>query len=281
MASGGRKHNGVVALPDWVAETLECPVCLETIKDPPVFLCTNGHELCHKCRKTLETEEKSCPVCKGELTNARARAVERMLEKLPKTECKHDGCTFSRADAKVVKNHEEKECRLKPVKCDKCEQQIALSKLYDHIVAIHKTVILNFRFGQAIGDFTCDFKKRPEKRPFRALFCEAYSDLKFFMNWKCFDTNLIMFWVSFAGTSVEAEEYNYTLKIRHPTEKREDRQYLFTGMRDCESCDVSLEDMKVKGSALFLNKALLKSASATQEKDKFLIKWRFVIRKKK
>ena len=32
MASAGRKHNGGVAVPDWVSEALECPVCLETIK---------------------------------------------------------------------------------------------------------------------------------------------------------------------------------------------------------------------------------------------------------
>ena len=141
MASAGRKHNGGVALPDLIirpdlfAETLECPVCLQTIKDPPVFLCTNGHELCHTCRERHKTEGKPCPVCKGELTDTRARAVERMLEKLPKTQCKHEGCTFSRADAQVVKSHEEKECRLKPVKCDECRQQIALSQLYDHKVA--------------------------------------------------------------------------------------------------------------------------------------------------
>jgi len=285
MASAGRKHNGGVAVPDWVSEALECPVCLETIKDPPVFLCTNGHELCHTCRERHKTEGKPCPVCKGELTDTRARAVERMLEKLPKTQCKHEGCTFSRADAQVVKSHEEKECRLKPVKCDYCHQRIALSQLHDHMVAIHKKVSRDFRFGEVMGMKNlyagCYQSIRSYLGNYQVLFRDQDSDLKFFMNWKCFDTNLTMVWISFAGTQVEAEEYDYTLKIRHPTERREDRQYLFTGTRICESCDVSREDMRVKGSALFLNKALLESASVSKEKDKFLFDLRFLIRKKK
>jgi len=278
MASAGRKHNGGVAVPDWVSEALECPVCLETIKDPPVFLCTNGHELCHTCRERHKTEGKPCPVCKGELTDTRARAVERMLEKLPKTQCKHEGCTFSRADAQVVKSHEEKECRLKPVQCNVCYQRIALSQLYDHMDAIHMKVSCDIRFDEVIGmkDRAMIFGVT-----YLSLLRDLDSDLKFFMNWVCYDTNLAMFWISFAGTPVEAEEYNYTLKITHPTERREGRAYLFTGTRDCESCDVSYGDMKVKGSALFLNKALLESASATKEKDKFLLDLRFVIRKKK
>jgi len=273
MASEGRKRNASVALLDLFAETLECPVCRETIKDPPVFLCTNGHELCHTCRERHKTEGKPCPVCKGELTDTRARAVERMLEKLPKTQCKHEGCTFSRADAQVVKSHEEKECRLKPVKCDECRQQIALSQLYDHKVANHERVSYNFRFGVEAGFVTNPWSGHN----YQVLLCDRDSDLKFFMT-QCFDTNLTIIWISFAGTQVEAEEFSYTLKIRHPTERREGRQYLFTGTRDCESCDVSMKDMKAKGSALFLNKALLESACASKENE---YRFRFVIRKKK
>jgi len=125
MASKGRKRKGDVSLPDLFAETLECPVCLQTIKDPPVFLCANGHQLCYKCREPLKAEGKPCPVCQGELTDVRCRAVEKMLEKLPKTKCKHDGCTFSMANVQLVKSHEEKECSLRPVLCSICKQPIA------------------------------------------------------------------------------------------------------------------------------------------------------------
>ena len=140
MAPAGRKRKANVSLQEAVAEILECPVCLQTIKDPPVFLCTNGHELCNKCREPLKAKGKLCPVCQGELLDVRNRAVEKLLEKLPKKECKHQGCTFARCDTQVVKSHEEKESRMKPVKCKDCKQPIAWSQIYDHIVTIHKTI---------------------------------------------------------------------------------------------------------------------------------------------
>ena len=89
-----------------------------------------------------------------------------------------------------------------------------------------------------------------------------------------------MFWVSFCGTQVEADEYEYTIKIKHPTEQREDRKYLFTGTRDCVSCDVSDEDMKGKGDALLLNKALLERAAFDKEEDFFKFEFCLVITKK-
>ena len=108
MASAGAKANlSFSDLP-------ECPVCLNTITEAPVFLCAGGHELCATCRGKLKDAGQSCPVCKEELLDVRNRALEKLLDKLPKI-CKHDGCNFARSgglsDAQVVKDHEEKECR--------------------------------------------------------------------------------------------------------------------------------------------------------------------------
>ena len=108
MASSQKKRKLDVSLPDLCDEILQCPVCLETIKDPPVFLCEKGHGLCYSCRDQIKAQGKPCPVCKGKLIDARNWAVEKMLEKLPKTKCKYEGCTFSRSDTQLVKNHEEK-----------------------------------------------------------------------------------------------------------------------------------------------------------------------------
>ena len=134
----GRKRKANVSLQDWVAENLECPVCLESIKDPPVYLCVNGHELCHKCREPLKAERKPCPVCQGELLDVRSRLAKKMLEELPKIKCQHQGCAFARSDTQLVKSHEEKACRMKPVKCAACSQLIPLSQIFDHMVTIHK-----------------------------------------------------------------------------------------------------------------------------------------------
>ena len=139
MASTGEKRKANVSLQDLVAETLECPVCLQTIKDPPVFLCANGHELCHKCREPLKAERTPCPVCQGELLDVRSRLAKKMLEELPKIKCQHQGCAFARSDTQLVKSHEEKACRMKPVKCAACPQHIPLSQINDHMTGLDET----------------------------------------------------------------------------------------------------------------------------------------------
>ena len=59
---------------------LECPVCLETPKSPPVYQCSNGHIHCQPCRPKL----KECPICRIKLTGKnpiRNLAVEKIIEK--------------------------------------------------------------------------------------------------------------------------------------------------------------------------------------------------------
>ena len=82
MASAAKKRKADVAFPDWVTKSLECPVCWETIKDPPVYLCEKGYALCQACREPLKAQDKPCPVCRGKLVDTRNLAVENMLEQL-------------------------------------------------------------------------------------------------------------------------------------------------------------------------------------------------------
>ena len=109
-------------LPVWVTKSLECPVCLATIKDPPIFQCEKGHGLCQTCREPLKAENKPCSVCRGRLTDTRNLAVENMLEQLPKIKCKYEGCTFQRSNGELVKRHEDEECRERPVRCEFCQE---------------------------------------------------------------------------------------------------------------------------------------------------------------
>uniref|UniRef100_A0A336M0R2 CSON007078 protein n=1 Tax=Culicoides sonorensis TaxID=179676 RepID=A0A336M0R2_CULSO len=58
-----------------VAQLLECPVCLDTVRRP-IFQCSNGHLLCSKCRyKTIQ-----CPICRVSLQNNTSRCL--VAEKL-------------------------------------------------------------------------------------------------------------------------------------------------------------------------------------------------------
>ena len=40
--------------------TLECPVCLETVTEPPIYRCQQEHLICSTCRAKI----KECPECR-------------------------------------------------------------------------------------------------------------------------------------------------------------------------------------------------------------------------
>jgi len=50
---------------------MECPVCMQYMV-PPIKLCTNGHNICSKCRGRVTC----CPTCRGEFSGARNVALE-------------------------------------------------------------------------------------------------------------------------------------------------------------------------------------------------------------
>ena len=63
MASGGTTKGGydyefVTAPP----KTLECPVCLLTLRDPHVISCC-GNEFCQRCIERVQRDDKPCPLC--------------------------------------------------------------------------------------------------------------------------------------------------------------------------------------------------------------------------
>merc|ERR1719423_216251 len=60
------------AIPDWMEQGLECPVCLETIMDSPVFICENpqGHSMCSGCHESLQNnEDKKMPCVSQEIVD--------------------------------------------------------------------------------------------------------------------------------------------------------------------------------------------------------------------
>merc|ERR1719259_1218648 len=82
-------------------------------------------------------------------------------------------------------------------------------------------------------------------------------DQIFFFNYLT-EPGLLMYWISFCGSQKEAEEYEYSLKILSSADAKAGRtKYLFTGARQCVSCDVSHEDMEKGMEALLMDKKLL------------------------
>jgi len=262
-----------LSLPDWVAESLDCPVCLKTIKDPPIYLCEKGHGLCSTCREQLKAENKPCPVCRGNLTDARNLAVENFLEKLPKTRCKYDGCTFARSDMQLVKNHEVEECREKPVKCRLCPDSVAMSKMVSHLETKHNRKSAGFTNLDEEWEFwtTAIWRVGIPGQPTHPL-GKVNNDLEVIFNWESYDENIQMFWISLTGIAKEAKEYEYTLKLRN----KDGADILAFKKTECLSCEMSSDDVKKDATALFLTRDDVKQAETNEKK----VQWKVLIKKK-
>ena len=274
-----KKRKADFSLPEWAAKSLECPVCLEKILDPPIFLCEKGHVMCQTCREPLKTQDKPCPVCQGKLLDVRNLGLENFLEQLPKIKCKYEGCTFERADGELVKRHEDEKCRERPGKCELCQDLIPLSKLSDHLVTKHGRKTLDY---PNLGEERSFISTLPfeQKFKFQEPLARVNNDLDFLVNWKSYDSNLVMFWVSLCGTPMEAKEYEYTIKIESSAEKKAGRtKYLLIGTGDCISCDVSHEDVKKDETEVMLfSQGILKKAAEGNDEKK--VEWKLVIQKK-
>ena len=55
---------------------LECPVCMEYMV-PPIKLCSNGHNICSRCRRRVEW----CPTCRAEFSETRCLAPENIVRR--------------------------------------------------------------------------------------------------------------------------------------------------------------------------------------------------------
>ncbi|PSN42265.1 hypothetical protein C0J52_20424 [Blattella germanica] len=67
---------------------LECTTCLEYML-PPITICSNGHNICSRCKSQLS----GCSKCKGQFTEIRNFALENMAENI-RYPCRHaiSGC---------------------------------------------------------------------------------------------------------------------------------------------------------------------------------------------
>jgi hypothetical protein len=76
------------ALYEDLLKDLECPVCTEYMV-PPIKLCTNGHNICRKCRGRVQC----CPTCRAKFSGIRNFALENIARR-QKYPCvnRHRGC---------------------------------------------------------------------------------------------------------------------------------------------------------------------------------------------
>ena len=201
MSSSGQKRKSeAAAIPEWMRLALECPVCLEIIMDPPIYVCENpqGHTVCSTCHESLKKERKPCPVCRQELKSRRNVTLECMLEKYPYKKCKFNGCDFRGSDAEPVKKHED-ECDNRYVPCAWCnDDKISLKGLVHHLVEKHyngfEFKVASFGVAKLLWTLTSDLKESQYVIPVAG---DHYH--KFLVNWCSLDEYISLFWVAYIG----------------------------------------------------------------------------------
>ena len=55
---------------------VECPVCLEVPRKGPVFICSNGHLVCKKCKR------ESCPTCRVRMGDNKSLLAIAVIENI-------------------------------------------------------------------------------------------------------------------------------------------------------------------------------------------------------
>ena len=260
--------------PAWFKELediLECPVCKEPFKAPPIYLCENMHGVCFKCRRSLMQLGDGvvcCPMCRGRLTQKRAYYLEKMLDKLPKVKCRHANCGFKSADKTYVKEHEV-ECQQRLVACGDCGNWVSLSRLTLHQVKTHKTMTLPkiaVRFGEPITSKLTRIPVRSEMHPLNVQ--DAWPH--FYLNMAPSTPvpanpgpanpdlpKVVMIWVSCSLSAAKAANFQYEITLNG-------FNICFSGKRRCVSCDVSHDEMKMSKNAFMWDEELVREAMLFQ-----------------
>ena len=115
--------------------SLECPVCLETIRSAPVKCCRNGHLICNVCI----TRAQICPTCRAPMgismsMKCVSHVANRLIDLLPHPCTNKDrGCPVE--ELLTVLTAHETECRYRDVRCPVgyCPDTVPMSSLATHL----------------------------------------------------------------------------------------------------------------------------------------------------
>jgi len=261
-------------LPEWyrdMEKDLECPVCLNSILDPPVYVCENQHDLCSTCHEKLTNRMKPCPLCKGHLTNKRHLFLERMLEKLPRTKCVFPECSFKRAEMQAVLDHQE-DCIHRKIPCIFCGEGVALSKLNSHLENEYGLEAPTDYYNQkVVWELGWDMIGQTVMLAPPPAFT---NEMFFYFNRMHLDENTLILWVSYNGSKKDARKYQYTVEILEPNR----RQIALSCTKFCVPCDFSFDVVKEKFLGVAITKDLAVDVTTPWQKN-FWAKVRFFHRR--
>jgi len=241
-----------------LGDSTECPVCLSPITDPPVYMCARSHIFCEDCHISLKKDNQDCPVCKGKLAGNKNIPVERMLDSLPKTQCKNEGCSFKKVDPKKVESHGDV-CQYRQINCLKCRENVPLNNLSEHLLIVHEVKKTDLKFGKN-NSWRCPLSFRG-----------GWSAPFFFLNIFVQDDGYHLLWISQSQSKKEIRRYKYTISIlcgkAYDDGEKIERLLTYSGF--CIPVDVDMETNKKDFPCFSLSKVFLQK---NQDKDK---KYRF------
>jgi E3 ubiquitin-protein ligase SIAH1 len=169
---------------------------------PPIMLCQNGHNICNTCRPNLET----CPTCRHPILQARNYALEDLCYKLYYP-CKfHDEGCEEMFLGKFIKEHQAvcphgtHSCplgRVPEIGCDWCGQHV---ELVTHLESQHE--------DRVCSDATF---LSPETNASASIVL-AHNEI--FIFYKCFRDSKCYCIVQLFGTSAQASEFKYKVRLR-------------------------------------------------------------------
>jgi len=230
---------------EFEASTLECPVCLDVIMDPPIFICENssGHSLCSNCHEGLIKNKKPCPVCRKPLKNRRNITLEHIVACFPGNQCKFEGCHFKRSKEEVVKAHEE-DCEKRYVPCALCDAKVVICSLVGHLTKKHHRVPLKFDGFSRRQRLRISCTMPRTQSVINVLGNEQNPTFLFNVNNEKSPT---IFWVSCITSPKNlAESYTYTIQVLAANQNNQEGKPVFVceGTRLCVPCDLSHDEVR-------------------------------------
>ncbi|TRY64176.1 hypothetical protein TCAL_11503 [Tigriopus californicus] len=123
-------------------DELECPICCQTPRGPPIFQCENGHLICSACKPRMA----KCPQGGCELDQQRSRIAENLLNNadIPRP-CIYSsvGCFHEDLLSDLIE-HETK-CEFRKVFCPdlECGEVVVAKELLGHFKEDHPDHVKN------------------------------------------------------------------------------------------------------------------------------------------
>ena len=193
--------------------------------------------------------------------------MEKVFEKLPKVECRFDGCRFKKTNGELLKKHENDCCEYRYVPCGYCDAKIGLHSIADHLIDTHsRSPGVLHGFSDSLSWRSRPFAQTLLKKDQSVIRVIVNDNTTSFLVNMSFDELTTMLWVSFVGPKESAKNFKYTFKLEETEEDVNGRAvYSFSGTRFCVPCDLSHEDVKNSRRFLMMDKGLFEDAQKDEK----------------